>query len=130
MRKMYCILLKLSKEMIAQEVMSFKASKQGLLQPQPSVSLRRKERYTSVDKLLVTVLPIIHTFYVRSLSAQDRETLERSQQVAAQSRTTDGGAQDPHAAAASGSVAASTVANHPVNHMEVDELERELSGHM
>ncbi|CDS06216.1 Putative CMGC/MAPK protein kinase [Lichtheimia ramosa] len=95
------------RKMIAQEVMSFKANKQGLLQPQPSVSLRRKE----------------------SLSTQDRETLERSQQVAAQSRTTDGTAQDPHATA-SGSVAASTVANHPVNHMEVDELERELSGHM
>ncbi|CDH55172.1 map kinase [Lichtheimia corymbifera JMRC:FSU:9682] len=95
------------RKMIAQEVMSFKASKQGLLQPQPSVSLRRKE----------------------SLSTQDRETLERSQQVAAQSRTADDNAQDPHANA-SGSVAASTVANHPVNHMEVDELERELSGHM
>lgn len=40
----------LLKEMIAQEVMSFKANKQGLLQPQPSVSLRRKERYTLADK--------------------------------------------------------------------------------
>ncbi|KAI7886292.1 MAP kinase [Lichtheimia hyalospora FSU 10163] len=95
------------RKMIAQEVMSFKANKQGLLQPQPSVSLRRKE----------------------SLSTQDRETLERSQQVAAQSRTVDGAAQDTHATA-SGSVAGSTVANPPVNHMEVDELERELSGHM
>lgn len=123
---MYSILFKLSKEMIAQEVMSFKASKQGLLQPQPSVSLRRKERY--IGKLIGILHNYSH-FYFLSLSTQDRETLERSQQVAAQSRTADDNAQDPHANA-SGSVAASTVANHPVNHMEVDELERELSGHM
>lgn len=128
MRKIDWILFKLSIEMIAQEVMSFKASKQGLLQPQPSVSLRRKERYTSLGQL-IGLLHNDSRFYFFSLSTQDRETLERSQQVAAQSRTADGSAQDPHANA-SGSVAASTVANHPVNHMEVDELERELSGHM
>ena len=31
-------------EMIAQEVMSFKANKQGLMPPQAGANLRRKER--------------------------------------------------------------------------------------
>lgn len=93
---------------------------------QVSVYEERKGIYWLTSK--VWALVYVFTPFA-SLSTQDRETLERSQQVAAQSRTTDGTAQDPHATA-SGSVAASTVANHPVNHMEVDELERELSGHM
>lgn len=60
-----------------------------------------------------------------SLSAQDREALERSKQAAAQQPR--GGEQEANVAAG-GSVAASAVGNHAVHHMEVDELERELSG--
>ncbi|CDH56998.1 map kinase [Lichtheimia corymbifera JMRC:FSU:9682] len=91
------------RKMIAQEVMSFKANKQGLMPPQAGANLRRKE----------------------SLSAQDREALERSKQAAAQQPR--GGEQEANVAAG-GSVAASAVGNHAVHHMEVDELERELSG--
>ncbi|KAL1927892.1 hypothetical protein VTP01DRAFT_3297 [Rhizomucor pusillus] len=98
------------RKMIAQEVMSFKANKQGLLQPQThaGTNLRRKE----------------------SLSAQDRETLERSKQAAAQARSTAAPNEQNPAAAGAGnsSIAASAVANHALHHMEVDELERELSG--
>ncbi|KAG2222389.1 hypothetical protein INT45_006911 [Circinella minor] len=97
------------RKMIAQEVMSFKANKQGLLQPQPtpSANLRRKE----------------------SLSAQDRETLERSKQAAAQAKAAASGQAHDSNTGAGGSVAASAVANHAMqHHMEVDELERELSG--
>lgn len=63
-----------------------------------------------------------------SLSAQDRETLERSKQAAAQARAAAGTTQGQDAGAGGGSVAAAAVANHPMHHMEVDELERELSG--
>lgn len=65
-----------------------------------------------------------------SLSAQDRETLERSKQAAAQARSTAAPNEQNPAAAGAGnsSIAASAVANHALHHMEVDELERELSG--
>ncbi|KAI8330629.1 MAP kinase, partial [Chlamydoabsidia padenii] len=96
---------------IAQEVMSYKSSKDGhhQLQQQPPVippvygsNLRRKD----------------------SMSVQDRETLERSKQAAAQqTRSRPDSMQD-------NSVAASAVANHTnIQHMEVEALERELSGH-
>lgn len=92
---------------IAQEVLSFKSGKGGDLNlniPQPQQygsSLRRKE----------------------SMSAQDRETLERSKQAASQSRSrSESMSQD-------NSVAATAVANHSnIQDMEVEELERELSG--
>lgn len=89
--------------------MSYKSSKDGnqLAQPtilQPPVygsNLRRKE----------------------SMSVQDRETLERSKQMASQTRSrSESMGQD-------NSVAASAVGNHSnIQHMEVEELERELSG--
>ncbi|KAI9306928.1 MAP kinase [Cunninghamella echinulata] len=92
---------------IAQEVLSFKSGKGGepsLVIPQPQVygsSLRRKE----------------------SMSAQDRETLERSKQAASQSRTRSESINQDN------SVAATAVANHPnIQEMEVEELEKELSG--
>ncbi|KAI9025078.1 MAP kinase [Phycomyces nitens] len=106
------------RRMIAQEVMSFKASHQATLQPpvNAGAGLRRKE----------------------SLSAQDRETLERT---TAQARTAaptgNNGASNAHqrnesvgtaAAGGAGSIAASAVASHAMRHMEVDELEKELSG--
>ncbi|KAI8069537.1 kinase-like domain-containing protein [Gongronella butleri] len=100
---------------IAQEVLQFKSSKQGVQRGmQPAVygtSLRRNE----------------------SMSAHDRATLERSQQAASQS-TRAREAAVPH----DNSVAAAAVpSNHnpaapagaPMHHnMEVEELERELSG--
>ena len=64
-----------------------------------------------------------------SLSAQDRETLERSKQAAAQAKAAASGQARDSNTGAGGSVAASAVANHAMqHHMEVDELERELSG--
>ncbi|KAG0171262.1 Mitogen-activated protein kinase [Apophysomyces sp. BC1034] len=90
------------RRMIAQEVMSFKNGRQATLQPptNPASSLRRKE----------------------SLSAQDRETLERT---TAQARATV--TESSHMRTDS-SVAAAAVANRAIHHMEVDELEKELSG--
>lgn len=54
-----------------------------------------------------------------SMSAQDRETL-----AAAQARAT----LEPSPAADSGLAVAETAVNPPNHHMEVDDLERELSG--
>ncbi|KAG2184257.1 hypothetical protein INT44_009272 [Umbelopsis vinacea] len=96
------------KKLIAQEVMSFKASKQAMLQPQlsPGANLRRKDRQV--------------------LSAQDREALEKTKQAAAaQGKSTD------HQYHHSQGVAAAAGGNiQPPDNMpmEVDELERELSG--
>ncbi|KAF7725928.1 Mitogen-activated protein kinase [Apophysomyces ossiformis] len=94
--------IEMMREMIAQEVRSFKNGKQASLQPpaNPGANLRRKE----------------------SLSAQDRETLERT---TAQARATVN--ESSHMRTDS-SVAAAAVANRAIHHMEVDELEKELSG--
>jgi mitogen-activated protein kinase 7 len=92
------------KKLIAQEVMSFKASKQGLLNPVSNgpAGLRRKE----------------------SLSTKDREALERSKQAAAQA------AAAANAVIAQESSLASEVKDPPLgNEMDIDEdLERELGG--
>ncbi|CAO3645782.1 unnamed protein product [Mucor fragilis] len=89
------------RHMIAQEVLSFKANKEGS-DPRNSgnsgTNLKRRE----------------------SMSAQDRETL-----AAAQARAT----LEPSPAADSGLAVAETAVNPPTaHHMEVDDLERELSG--
>ncbi|CAO3687899.1 unnamed protein product [Rhizopus microsporus] len=86
--------------MIAQEVMTYKASKQQSLQPiaNTGANLRRRE----------------------SMSAQDRETLAAAQARATQEAdNTDSGV---------AGVAETAVHHRPIRDMEVDELERELSG--
>ncbi|ORE12132.1 MAP kinase [Rhizopus microsporus var. microsporus] len=86
--------------MIAQEVMTYKASKQQSLQPTANTgaNLRRRE----------------------SMSAQDRETLAAAQARATQEAdNTDSGI---------AGVAETAVHHRPIRDMEVDELERELSG--
>jgi len=92
------------KKLIAQEVMSFKASRQALLNPTSNgaTGLKRKE----------------------SLSTRDREALERSKQAAAQA------AASANAAIAQESSLASEVKDRPLgNAMDIDEdLERELGG--
>ncbi|KAK4510648.1 uncharacterized protein ATC70_005080 [Mucor velutinosus] len=89
------------RRMIAQEVMSFKANKESSdprYAGNSGTNLKRRE----------------------SMSAQDRETL-----AAAQARAT----LEPSAAADSGLAVAETAVNPPTTHpMEVDDLERELSG--
>lgn len=87
--------------MIAQEVMTFKAQKQGLPPLQlGATNLKRKE----------------------SLSANDREALERSRDVAKDV--------DNNSNRNSSSVAASAapVAQNRQDNMDVDALERELGG--
>lgn len=89
-------------EMIAQEVMTFKAQKQGLPPLQlGAANLKRKE----------------------SLSANDREALERSRDVAKDI--------DNNSHRNSSSIAASAaapVAQNRQESMDVDALERELGG--
>ncbi|SAL99010.1 hypothetical protein [Absidia glauca] len=98
---------------IAQEVMSYKSSKEGHHQlQQPSATLQAPVYGSNLRRK-------------DSMSVQDRETLERSKQAAAQTRSRPDsmGGQD-------NSVAAAAVANHTnIQHMEVEALERELSGH-
>ncbi|KAG0755522.1 hypothetical protein G6F57_006227 [Rhizopus arrhizus] len=84
--------------MIAQEVMSYKASKQPSLPVNTGANLRRRE----------------------SMSAQDREALS-----AAQARATQE-ANDKDSGVSG--VAESAVHHRPMRDMEVDELEKELSG--
>ncbi|EIE86117.1 MAP kinase [Rhizopus delemar RA 99-880] len=84
--------------MIAQEVMSYKASKQPSLPVNTGANLRRRE----------------------SMSAQDREALS-----AAQARATQE-ANDKDSGVSG--VAESAVHHRPIRDMEVDELEKELSG--
>lgn len=101
--------------MIAQEVMTFKAQKQGLpsnLQLNTtagSTSLKRKE----------------------SMSANDREALERSKEVAAgvpkdSSSSTGGEYNSNRNSSIAAANAAIPVAHN--QHMDVDALERELGG--
>jgi hypothetical protein len=94
-------------EMIAQEVMTFKAQKQGLPTLQlntGAANLKRKE----------------------SLSANDREALERTKEVAK-----DMGNNNHRNSSSSIAAAAATapVAQNDLHqHMDVDALERELGG--
>lgn len=87
--------------MIAQEVMTFKAQKQGLsLNTAGATNLKRKE----------------------SMSANDREALARSKDVAASSK-------DSHRNSSSiASTAVPEAHNDIRQHMDVDALERELGG--
>lgn len=88
-------------EMIAQEVMTFKAQKQGLPSLQlGATNLKRKE----------------------SLSANDREALERSRDVA---RDIDNNSNRNSSSIAA---AAAPVAQNRQENMDVDALERELGG--
>ncbi|KAG2209071.1 hypothetical protein INT46_003646 [Mucor plumbeus] len=89
------------RRMIAQEVMSFKANKE--------YSQQRTNANGAGTNLKRR----------ESMSAQDRETL-----AAAQARAT----LEPSAAADSGLAVAETAVDPPTHHMEVDDLERELSG--
>ncbi|KAG2177287.1 hypothetical protein INT43_007944 [Umbelopsis isabellina] len=94
------------KKLVAQEVMSFKASKQAMLQPQlnAGANLRRKD----------------------SLSTQDREALEKTKQAAAaQGKAGDHQYHQTQGVAATAGGNVQPPDNIP---MEVDELERELSG--
>ncbi|KAG0738143.1 hypothetical protein G6F23_009900 [Rhizopus arrhizus] len=84
--------------MIAQEVMSYKASKQQSHPINTGANLKRRE----------------------SMSAQDREAL-----AAAQARATQ---EASHADSSVSGIAESAVHHRPIRDMEVDELERELSG--
>ncbi|KAG2197419.1 hypothetical protein INT47_005672 [Mucor saturninus] len=90
------------RKMIAQEVMTFKAQKQGLSLNTGAANLKRKE----------------------SMSANDREAFARSKDVAASSK-------DSHRNSSSiASTAAAAPAAHDDirQHMDVDALERELGG--
>lgn len=64
------------------------------------------------------VVELLFTFY--SMSAQDREAL-----AAAQARATQ---EASHADSSVSGIAESAVHHRPIRDMEVDELERELSG--
>lgn len=89
--------------MIAQEVMTFKAQKQGVssLQLNTGTNLKRKE----------------------SMSANDREALERTKDVAASSKDNS----NRHSSSIA-STAAPAAQNDIRQHMDVDALERELGG--
>ena len=102
--------------MIAQEVMTYKASKQQSLQPiaNTGANLRRRERLVYIDEK-----GSVYWFHP-SMSAQDRETLAAAQARATQEAdNTDSGV---------AGVAETAVHHRPIRDMEVDELERELSG--
>jgi mitogen-activated protein kinase 7 len=89
--------------MIAQEVMTFKAQKQGLPPLQlGATNLKRKE----------------------SLSANDREALERSRDVAKDVDNNSNSNRNSSSVAAS----AAPVAQNRQDNMDVDALERELGG--
>ncbi len=90
--------------MIAQEVMTFKAQKQGLpsLQLNTGTNLKRKE----------------------SMSANDREALERTKDVAAASKDDH----NNHRNSSSIAAAAAPVQSEIHQNMDVDALERELGG--
>lgn len=93
--------------MIAQEVMTFKAQKQGLpslqLNTNNGTNLKRKE----------------------SMSANDRQALERSKDVAAASKDEYNSHRNSSSIAAA---AAAPVQNEGHHNMDVDALERELGG--
>ncbi|KAI8366168.1 MAP kinase [Blakeslea trispora] len=90
------------RKMIAQEVMTFKAQKQGLSSLQVNSSnLKRKE----------------------SLSANDREALERSKEVAREV-----GYNNEHRHSSSIAATAAPVTHEMDQQMDVDALERELGG--
>ncbi|GAA5804407.1 hypothetical protein HPULCUR_009900 [Helicostylum pulchrum] len=91
------------RKMIAQEVMTFKAQKQGVssLQLNTGTNLKRKE----------------------SMSANDREALERTKDVAASSKDNI----NRHSSSIA-STAAPAAQNDIRQHMDVDALERELGG--
>lgn len=61
------------------------------------------------------------TYYKQSMSAQDRETLAAAAQARANHES------NPVTAEGNASIA-ETAVHPPTNHMEVDDLERELSG--
>ncbi|KAG2207388.1 hypothetical protein INT47_006863 [Mucor saturninus] len=88
------------KRMIAQEVMSFKATKQSQRPAANTANVKRRE----------------------SMSAQDRETLAAAAQARANHES------NPVTAEGNAASIAETAVHPPTNHMEVDDLERELSG--
>lgn len=89
--------------MIAQEVMTFKAQKQGLsLNTSGATNLKRNE----------------------SMSANDREALARSKDVAASSKENH-----RHSSSIASTAATAPAAHNDIRqHMDVDALERELGG--